>query len=223
MFFGKKNKDVKCNNCNSNLNDKFNFCPYCGNPTRDEKEERRELGLLGRDDFPREKEIQSNMQNFGITDKIISSLMNTMMKSLDKEFKSTQNIKDINQENAKIEQIPNGIKISIGVPQQAKPRKERTQIIKKVITEEQMKKLSSLPRTTAKTKIKRLSDKVIYELATPGIESPNDIFISKLENGYEIKAIGKKKIYTNSLSIDLPLRGFSLTDNKILVEFKTEK
>lgn len=86
-----------------------------------------------------------------------------------------------------------------------------------------MKKLSSLPRTTAKTKIKRLSDKVIYELAAPGIESPEDIFISKLENGYEIKAIGKKKIYTNSLSIDLPIRGFSLTDNKILVEFKTEK
>jgi len=223
MFFGKKDKDVKCNNCNSNLNGKFNFCPYCGSPTRDEKKEAREMGLLGRDDFPRAKDIQSNMQNFGITDKILSSLMNTMMKSLDKEFRNSQNVNNINQENAKIEQIPNGIKISIGVPQQAKPRKERTQMIKKVITEEQMKKLSSLPRATAKTKIKRLSDKVIYELAAPGIESPEDIFISKLENGYEIKAIGKKKIYTNSLSIDLPIRGFSLTDNKILVEFKTEK
>ena len=219
MFFGKKDKDVKCNNCNSSLNNKFNFCPYCGNPTRDERKETRELGFLGRDDFPRAKDIQSNMQNFGITDKILNSLMNQVMKS----FGNMQNIKDINQENAKIEQIPNGIKISLGIPQQAKPRKERTQLIKKEITEEQMKKLSALPRTAAKTKIKRLSDKVIYELAAPGIESPNDVFISKLENGYEIKAIGKKKIYTNSLSIDLPIRGFSLTDNKILVEFKTEK
>ena len=218
MFFGKKNKETKCNNCNSSLNDKFNFCPYCGNQTRDEKDERRELGLLGRDDFPRAKEPQG-MQNFGITDKILNSLMNQVMKS----FGNMQNIKDANQENAKIEQIPNGIKISIGVPQQAKPRKERTQMIKKVITEEQMKKLSALPRTTAKTKIKRLSDKVIYELAAPGIESPNDIFISKLENGYEIKAIGKKKIYTNSLSIDLPLRGFSLNDKTLQVEFKIEK
>jgi len=218
MFFGKKNKDIKCNNCNSNLIDKFNFCPYCGDPTRNEKEEIRELGLLGRDDFPKTKGFPET-QNFGITDKILNSLMNQVMKS----FNNMQNVKDINQENTKIEQIPNGIKISIGVPQQARPRKERTQMIKKVITEEQMKKLSSLPRTSAKTKIKRLSDKVVYELAAPGIESPEDIFISKLESGYEIKAIGKKKIYTNSLSIDLPLRGFSLTDNKILVEFKTEK
>jgi hypothetical protein len=222
MFFRKKNKEVKCDNCNSNLSDKFNFCPYCGDSLRDENKERRELGLLGRDDFPKAKDIRSNTQNFGITDKLISSLMNTMMKSFDKELGNTRNIKNINQENTRIEQIPNGIKISIGVPQQAKPRKEKVQT-KKEITEEQMKKLSSLPRTSAKTKIKRLSDKVVYELTAPGIESPNDIFISKLENGYEIKAIGKKKIYTNSISIDLPLRGFSLTDNKLLVEFKTDK
>lgn len=121
MFFGKKDKDVKCNSCNSNLNNKFNFCPYCGNPTRDERKEMKEFGMLGRDDFPRAKEIQSNMQNFGITDKILSSLMNQVMKS----FGNMQNMKDMNQKNAKIEQIPNGIKISIGVPQQAKPRKEK--------------------------------------------------------------------------------------------------
>jgi hypothetical protein len=219
MLFGKKNKEVKCSNCNSSLNDKFNFCPYCGGSLRDERKEMKEFGMLGRDDFPRAKDIQPNLQNFGITDKLINSIMNSMMKSFD----NIQNVKDVNQENAKIEQLPNGIKISIGVPQQIKQRKEKTQIAKKEITEEQMKKLSSLPRTSAKSKIKRLSDKVVYELAVSGIESPNDIFVSKLENGYEIKAIGKKKIYTNSIPIDLPLRGFSLSDNKLLVEFKTEK
>lgn len=220
MFFRKKNKETKCNNCNSSLNDKFNFCPYCGDSLRDEKKENRELGLLGRDDFPRARELQARTQNFGITDKLISSLMNSMMKSLDKEFKNTRHIP---QENTKVESLQNGIKISVGLPQRPRPKKEKSQTTKKEITGKQMEKLSSLPRATAKTKIKRLSDKVIYEISAPGIESPNDVLISKLENGYEIKAIGKKKVYTNSIPIDLPLRGFSLLDKRILFEFKTEK
>ena len=218
MFFSKKNKEIKCENCNSSLSDKFNFCPYCGDSLRDEIKERKEFGLLGRDDFPRAKEGNNIMQNLGFTDKVFSSLMNQMMKSIDKEMKNVA--QEESKQGARIEQLPNGIKISIGIPQQKKPKKEKAQIIKKELTEEQMKKLSSFPRAEAKIEIKRLSDKVIYEISAPGIQSPEDVFISKLENGYEIKAIGKNKVYTNSLSIDLPIRGFSIIDKKLLVEFK---
>lgn len=217
MFFGKKNKEIKCSNCNSEINDKFNFCPYCGDSLRDEAQEERDLGILGRDDFPRAKEANNLMQNLGFTDKIFSSLMNQMMKSIDKEMKEAT--KQEPKRKANITQMPNGISISIGIPQQIKPRKEKTRIIKKDITEEQMKKLSSFPRTEAKMEIKRLSDKVTYELMTSGVQSPEDVFISKLENGYEIKAIGKNKVYTNSISIDLPLKGFYLSDKNILLEF----
>ena len=56
-----------------------------------------------------------------------------------------------------------------------------------------------MPRAEAKTKLRRLSDKVVYEIAAQGIESPDDVLISKLESGYEIKAIGKKKIYVNTI------------------------
>ena len=82
--------------------------------------------------------------------------------------------------------------------------------------------MSTLPRTQAKTNIRRLSNKVIYELATPGLQSVQDVFVSKTESGYEIKALGDKKIYVNNLPIDLPMRGFSVEDNKLLVEFKTQ-
>ncbi len=87
---------------------------------------------------------------------------------------------------------------------------------------EQLKKMGSLPRTEAKTSVKRFGDKVVYELATPGVNSANDVFVSKLESGYEIKAIGNKKIYVNSVPINLPLRKYSILKNKLLVEFVSD-
>jgi len=145
--------------------------------------------------------------------------MNQAIKTINKQIRE-MNIQDI-QENARIEHLPQGIKISIGIPgtsNQIKPRKEK---VKKQLTEEQENKLSILPRAEAKTKIRRLTDKVIYEISATGIKSPDDIFISKLENGYEVKAIGEKRVYVNSIQINLPLSGFYLADNKLLVEFKS--
>jgi len=81
--------------------------------------------------------------------------------------------------------------------------------------------MSDLPRTEAKTSIRRIGDRLIYELNTLGVNSPQDIFISKTESGYEIKALGSKKVYVNSIQIDLPLRGYALQKNKLLVEFES--
>ena len=83
--------------------------------------------------------------------------------------------------------------------------------------------MSTLPREKAKTNVKRLGDKIIYELATPGVSSPEDIFISKLETGYEIKAIGSKKIYVNSIPINLQLKNYSISKSKLSVEFKAQE
>jgi hypothetical protein len=232
MFFGKK-KSVKCNNCNSEIEKKFNFCPYCNNPLVDKQDELKEFGMLGRNDsiVPQDNQgaqEEDSLSQFGLTDKLINSIMNSMMKSLDKQFKNKNNMNPenmTNMEGASIEHLPNGIKIRIGMPgvaQQGQKPKQK-QAPRKQITEAQLEKMSKLPRAEAKTQIRRLSDKVIYELSTPGIESPEDIFISKLESGYEIKAIGKKKVYTNSIPISLPLKGFSFDDKKLLVEFKTDK
>lgn len=223
MFFKRKSKGIKCENCKSKIEDGFNFCPYCGNPTMDEQEEVEEFGLLGKNDFSRPRESKENpLANFGITDKLINSLLNNMMKSFGSQFKNLA--EDELTGNTSIEHLPNGIKIKIGIPQEAQKKQlKQKQSVKKQITDEQIEKMSNLPRAAAKTNVRRLSDKIIYELSTPGIESTEDVFISKLETGYEIKAIGKKKVYVNSLPINLPLKGFALADNKLLVEFKTEK
>ncbi len=224
MLFGKKHKETKCENCNSRIDAKFNFCPYCGQSTMDEQKEIKEFGMLGRNDFTRQKTPNQNpLANLGITDKLINSIMSNMMKSFDRQFRNTESQEAEFPGNADIEQLPNGIKIRIGIPQSMPKVPKPKTSVKKQITDSQLEKMSNLPRTQAKTHVRRLSDKIIYELAAPGIESTDDVFISKLEEGYEIKAIGKKKVYVNSLPISLPLKSFSIEDNKLLVEFKIQK
>jgi len=223
MFFGKKDKEIKCENCKSKIRDEYNFCPYCGCPTMSEQEEAKDFGLLGRNDFSRAGKVRENpLEGMGITDELINSVMNNLMKSFNSQFKNVA--EGETKGNTHIEHLPNGIKIKIGIPREGPKKQQKPrQSVRKQITEEQMNKMANLPRTMAKANIRRLSDKLVYELSTPGIESTEDVFISKLETGYEIKAIGKKKIYVNSLPINLPLKGFEIAENKLFVEFNTEK
>ncbi len=223
MFFGKKKSGLKCNNCKSNMEKDFDFCPYCGSRVGNLEKERRDFGMLGKNDAIKEEIQPSPLAGMGITDKMLNSLINSMMKSIDQQFRQA-NTQNNNIENASIEHLPNGIKIKIGMPanqqiSQPKPKQAK----KKEITQEQLERMSKLPRAEAKSKIKRLSDRIVYELAVSGLESPEDVLISKLEAGYEIKAIGKKKVYTNSIPVTLPLRGFSFNDKVLSVEFKIQK
>jgi hypothetical protein len=209
-MFGRKNKEIRCEYCDGKLKSDFIFCPYCGESLYEEDEE--ELGMLGRDD-----ELMPNLNNLGISEKMLSGMMNTLIKSLNKELGNNMANMDKN-DKPEVKTFPNGIKISIGSPVQKK-NQQKTQL--KEVTEEQQNKMINLPRTPAKAKIKRLSDKIVYELSTPGVNSTEDIFISKIESGYEVKVIGDKKVYVNSLPINLPLKGYSLSENTVSVEFKS--
>ena len=206
MWFNNKAKNV-CPACEEKINQKFSFCPYCGLNLINPEEYQREFGILGKNDA---LDMPNHAQNIGITDKVIGSLLNSLMKNIDQQFRELE--KEGNT-------FQNGIKIKIGVPRQvAKPKKTE-----KTMSEEQLKKMTAFPRTVAKTTMRRLSDKVIYELAVPGVKSPQDIFISKLESGYEIKAIGEKKIFVNNLAVNLPIQGYAIDNDKILIEFNTHE
>ena len=217
MFFGKKSKDkVACLNCKANLDNKYNFCPFCGVSAIDEEKEMREFGMLGKSDVSEESLIKEGLMtsNLGITDKLIGSLVNSLLKNLDKQFRDF--------EKTEIKNHPNGIRIRIATPQQHKKQSEN-KMVKKSPTDDQLERMASLPRSSAKANIRRLSDKLIYEIHTPGVESPQDVFISRSESGFEIKAIGKNKVYVKSLPVNLPLKNLSLNDNKLFVEFKTHE
>lgn len=224
MFFKKKKPEAKCKNCNSEIEEKFSFCPYCGRSLLNNEKEMKDFGMLGKNDF--DDSIEKNpMSQFGLTDKLINSIMNSVIKSMDKQMKGAieSDAQNLDNSNARIEQLPNGIKISIGMPQPAKQAQKPKQQQRKHITEAQLERMSKMPREEAKTKIRRLSDRVVYEISAAGITSPEDVLISKLESGYEIKAIGKSKVYVNSIPVTLPLRGFSFDEKKLSVEFKLQK
>lgn len=217
MFFKKKSKnEVKCDACDSYINKDYSFCPHCGLSYIDPIEDMRDFGMLGRTD--ENQDSQENIpENLGVTDKIINSLMQNIMKSIDSQM--NQNRKSNFSE---IQSFPNGIRIKIGVPQQKKPTQKKAKTTTQTLTEEQITKMSKFPRATAKTNVRRLPDKVIYEISIPGIKSPQDIFVSKTESGYEVKAIGKTKVYTNNLPINLPLKGYSIGEKSLLFEFSLQ-
>ncbi len=230
MFFDRKDdkKMRKCEECGGRSEDKFSFCPFCGNSFVDSRKEREDFGMLGRNDFM-DSEEETSPQNFGMMDKLVNSMINSMMKNLDKQFKDQ--FKDIERDldKTEVKTFPNGIRIKISGPFGAtqrpgikvRPRKS-VRAEKREINESQLKKMGSLPRAKAKTSMKRFGNKVVYELSTPGVLSAEDVFVSKLESGYEIKAIGDKKIYVNSVPINLPLKKYSILNNKLLIEFFAE-
>lgn len=210
MFFGKKQDKTKCPQCKSGIKDSFSFCPYCGADLLDPEQERKDFGMLGKNDMYQEKN-STPLEGFGITDQMINSIIGNLAKTLNRQFKEI--------DGPRIENLPNGIKIKIGPP----TNKEKNAPKKRTITEDQIQKMSEMPRIEAKSNIRRFSDKVVYEMSTPGLESQQDVFISKLESGYEIKAIGNKKIYVNSLQIDLPIYRYIIEKGRLLVEFKTKE
>ncbi len=222
MFFTKKNKkQVKCDNCGYKNNSSYSFCPRCGFSLIDLEKEQRDFGLLGRDDH---SDLELNNfpdQGFGITDKLFNSMLNNIIKIFDKQIKNQFKEIDKELQGAEIRSFPNGIRIKISGPIEEKPveQNEAKTSTKKVIDQNQLKKMSSLPRAKAKASVKRLGNKLVYELLTPGISSLEDVFVSRIESGYEIKVIGDKKIYVNSFPINLPLRRYAISKNKLLVEF----
>lgn len=216
MFFKRKLGGKECQKCKSRIEDKFSFCPYCGLSTVNKEKEMKDFGILGSRDINEGEFLQSNIPriNLGMMDRIFSSLVSSLMKTME------QQINDF--DSAEIENYPNGVRIKIeNTPYKRKQKPARA--IRRSLTSEQIKKMSELPRVKAKTTMRRIGDKIIYELNAPGISSTEDVFLAKLESGYEIKAIGDRKIYVNSLPVNLPLTAVSLQNDKVFIEFRTEQ
>ena len=213
MFFKKKSKkeEIACPSCEVAIESKFSFCPHCGEDLVDPEEEMQTYGMLGRADAAPARAHQKPGFGEEVAEQLIGTLMNSMVRSLTAQFKEGN--------NSQVKRLPNGIQIQMGPgAKRQSPAKQQ----QKTITEHQVKKMASLPRTEAKANIRRLSDKIVYELAALGITSPDDVFFSKTESGYEVKAIGKTKVYVNNLPINLPLRGYAIHDKGLSVEFSLQ-
>ena len=210
-------KKKLCKNCGNKISDKYEFCPYCGNSFNENSED---WGMLGKTDTVNEFEQFSNSLLGGIGGKIIGGMLGKTLKMLEREIqKESQNQNLAPRTN--FELIINGKRVDPKYIKVAQPM----QVVKKPrkflpnISNESLKKISGLPKKEPLTNVRRLADRVIYEINMPGVNSVNDISIIKLESSIEIKALADKKAYFKVIPINFPIINYEFLDEKLVLEF----
>jgi hypothetical protein len=213
-MFGKK----ICRQCGTSIKDKYDFCPYCGNRLEDKKED---FGMLGKDDF-----FNGNNFNEFKLPAGFNLILNSVMKNFEKQFKEieknqNQGFRTSDDMLRKPEEKKHlNINISIGKPIPMKinssgtagmplqsPKETRKRSFDD-LSPEKLKRFSRLPKEEPKTNIRRLSNKVFYEIDLPGVKSAKDISLLNLEKGVDLK----------SIPISLPILKYKLSKGKLVLE-----
>lgn len=188
---------------------KFNFCPYCGVSFK-AKNERENFGMLGRNDSA------GNIQpNLGLP-LGMNKIVNSLVKQLEKQMN------DINGEG--VEGMPRGFKIKIaqGQPQMKQVIRENPEKVDEVqmISDEENDRRARLQKEEVESKVRRLADRIIYEMKTPGVKKKKDIVVTKLASGLEIKAYSKDKCYVKFIPLTVEVIEYYVEDEKVFVELK---
>ncbi len=205
-----------CGRCGTSVKDRYDFCPYCGSPLENKKEN---FGMLGKNDL-----VGNSPGEFKLPVGF-NMIFNSLMKNFEKQFR------EIEKKAEKPEEKKNHISISISafgnkaplvkvsspLPQSTEKREVRKKSFDD-LSPNNLKKFSRLPKEEPKTNIRRLSNKVFYEVALPGVKSAKDISILNLEKGIELKAVSDKKAYMKSIPINLPILKYKLSKGKLVLE-----
>lgn len=203
--------DKKCPACAKKIERNFNFCPHCGKSFKVLKE-KKDYGVIGKDDFGSLNSFNEEIKlPFGL-DKVVNSLM--------KQLESQMN----NQENVG-RRVPSGIKIKIstGIPSKnsepivsEEPKRE----INEKVSNEEIGRRNKLPKISAESTIKRLGDKILYEIKVPGVKNKRDIVITTLESGVEIRAYSPKYCYIKEIPMTIEITKSYLKDERLFLEIK---
>ncbi len=91
----------------------------------------------------------------------------------------------------------------------------------KKLNKREAEALSKLPKTEPSTKVRRLTDRIIYEIDLPGVQE-KDVIVNKLQNSIEIKAFTKNKAFFKLIPVALPILRYYLEKEKLILELKPE-
>jgi len=207
----------RCSKCESKVKNEHKFCPSCG-LNLSGKHENEDYGMLGKDDNSYENQMS-------FSDNFMEKMFNSAMKVLEKQMKNigkemnNQNVikkKKMSNPGLNVQFFVNGEKVFNDNPvQEQQPVK-----ITNNISKEKLKRLMELPRKEPESRMKRLSDKVIYELVVPGVESIEDVLINQLESSIEVKALSKDVVYSKNLNINLPILRYHLSEDNLIIEMQ---
>jgi len=217
----------KCSRCGNKIKKDFKYCPFC-NKNLNSKHDKEDYGFLGKDDF-----VENPLPIAGFSDSFVDKMFNSAMKMLEKQMRNMNS--EMNSPKQNGPQNPrqdSGLNVQFFVNgEKVFPEKQRRNFndvpgnnlveIKQTISKEKLKKFADLPRVEPKTTMKRLSGKLIYELAVPGVKEIDDVLINQLESSIEIKALSKTKVYSKNLNIKLPISRYGLENDNLIIELQT--
>ena len=166
--------------------------------------------MLGRDDS--NERIQEELKlPFG---------MNKIVNSLVKQLEGQLGNMDLGNGQG----IPKGVKIQIArgpnmgqIVRQVPERKKEN--IPVVSTEENERRMR-LPKVEGISKVKRLANTIIYEIEAPGIRKRDDVVLTELATGLEIKAYSRDKCYVKFIPLKVEVVEYYVEKEKVVVEIK---
>lgn len=198
----------KCPACDEKVKKTFDFCPHCGIMLQ-EKAHREDMGLLGNRDVGNEI-VEELKLPFGMN-KIISSLV----KQLEKQM-SEGNLQGPHG-------LPKGFRIQVSTKnpnQQPQVQSPQIAVQNPSVTAEEAQRRIGLERIEADSIVKRLGDVIVYEIMTPGVASKNEVVITKLASGIEVKAYSKDSCYVKFIPLSVDVTRYSVKKDKVFVEVK---
>ncbi len=198
----------RCKSCGEKIQKKFEFCPYCGTKSKNQED----YGMLGRDDLVPAQETRNEIKlPLGL-----NKIMGGLMKQLDRELNGMMG------ENVKSGGVPRGfqIRISSGMPNVQKVVSPKKKVERIIISPEEIERRQMLPKVEAKSTIKRLGDIIVYEISTPGIKNREQVIITKLEDGLEVKAYSKDKCYYKVIPLKIEVLQWGILGEKVVVELR---
>ena len=210
----------KCKNCGEKIKNNYEFCPNCGFQIRKSK---KQSGMLGRNDYIENEPAEMPSMFGGISGGMLNKMLGSAMKMLEKEIKKGVQEIPKQQPNARIKLMINGKEITPSVKRVEKQDKTPLKTLPINFSLENLKKFKKLQKKEPKTQIRRLGDRLTYELEIPGVDSIKDVSIIKIDKGIEVKALAKKKAYEKTISIDLPLTKYMLLKGKLFLELDTKE
>jgi hypothetical protein len=165
-----------------------------------------------------EKEMQKSMEMQRNNE--MQKKVSPKNQNIKNNFELYVNGKKINPENIRITQHPLENTLP-NAPQQKSISRASKNANKNIpFSQENKNTFSKLEKTEPKTSIRRLSNKIIYEIDVPDVESIEHVSINQLENSIEIKAIGKKTGYEKIIPINFPISSYQLSEGKLILELK---
>lgn len=232
-MFNKK----KCGRCNKKADKKNSFCPHCGNylsPYKAPDEKKDDWGMLGKNDSHpfNEMENLSNSPFGGFGGKIFEGMINRTMKILEKEMqRENQNFHNTPRQNIPQNQkafthfelfingkriSPENIKITQR-PVKAPPKKQKSNP-NRFLSTENAKKFLELKKSEPETNLRRLENKIIYEINIPGVKDIEDVSIVKMEKSIEVRAVANDRAYVKIIPIDMEISAYEFSKGKLILE-----